>query len=79
VVKVAKPQQDMRFDVPTIGRGTLRTMIEAGGAVLAVEADQTIVLDEAELAEMANQNNLIIVARRDPGQGAREEPNCDAA
>ena len=38
VVKVAKPQQDMRFDVPTIGMGTLETMVEAGARVLAVEA-----------------------------------------
>ena len=42
VIKVAKPQQDMRFDVPTIGRGTLQTMLEAGGRVLAVEAHRTI-------------------------------------
>ena len=38
VVKVAKPQQDMRFDVPTIGLGTLQTMVESPGRVLAVEA-----------------------------------------
>ena len=47
MVKVAKPQQDMRFDVPTIGLGTLETMVEAGGRVLAVEAGRTILLDRA--------------------------------
>src|SRR5262249_5998227 len=43
VVKVAKPQQDMRFDVPTIGLGTIESMIAAGAKVLAIEARKTIV------------------------------------
>jgi len=67
VVKTAKPQQDMRFDVPTIGRRTLETMVEAGAAVLAVEAGRTIVLDRPELIEYANQNKLVIVALENPG------------
>ena len=54
VVKVAKPQQDMRFDVPTIGLGTLQTMVEAGGEVLAVEADRTILIDEPQFVQFAN-------------------------
>jgi len=62
VVKTAKPRQDMRFDVPTIGLGTLQTMVEAGAAVLAVEADRTIVLNESEVIDFANRNRLIIVA-----------------
>ena len=62
VVKVAKPQQDMRFDVPTIGQGTLQTMLEAGGRVLAVEAHRTIVLDEPGLIDFANRNKMIIVS-----------------
>ncbi|WP_233148151.1 LpxI family protein [Rhodopirellula sp. MGV] len=40
VVKVAKPQQDMRFDVPTIGVGTLQTMVEAGATTLVLEAEK---------------------------------------
>ena len=48
VVKVAKPQQDMRFDVPTVGCATIETLHRAGGRVLAVEADKTIVLDQAQ-------------------------------
>lgn len=55
VVKVAKPQQDMRFDVPTIGIGTLESMREAGAKVLAVEADQTIALDQANLKRAAQE------------------------
>jgi DUF1009 family protein len=66
VVKVAKPQQDMRFDVPTIGCRTLQTMLEAGGRVLAVEADRTIILDEPDLIDFANQNRLVIVALNKP-------------
>jgi len=62
VVKVAKPQQDMRFDVPTIGIGTLKTLVAAGGKVLAVEAGKTILLDEPEVIEFANHHGLVVVA-----------------
>ena len=62
VVKTAKPQQDMRFDVPTVGLRTLKTMAEAGGKVLAVEARRTIILDQPELIDFANRNRLIVVA-----------------
>ncbi len=66
VVKVAKPQQDMRFDVPTVGLSTLQTMLDAGGRVLAVEAGKTIVLDQQETVDFANRNKLIIVALPNP-------------
>jgi hypothetical protein len=62
VVKVAKPQQDMRFDVPTIGLGTLETMVAAGAAVLAIEADKTILLDEPQVIAFADRHRLAIVA-----------------
>ena len=62
VVKVAKPQQDMRFDVPTIGRGTLETMLHSGAAVLAVEAGKTILLDQAETMAFADSHKLAIVS-----------------
>lgn len=62
IVKVAKPQQDMRFDVPTIGRGTVETAVAAGAAVLAVEAGKTIVLDRDEVVRYANDHGLAIVA-----------------
>jgi DUF1009 family protein len=65
VVKVAKPQQDMRFDVPTIGMGTMETLVAAGARTLAVEADKTILLDEAEVIEFANQHKLCLVALMD--------------
>ena len=66
VVKVAKPAQDMRFDVPTVGKQTIESMREAGGRVLAIEADRTILIDEAETLALANQYGIAIVSRRDP-------------
>jgi len=66
VVKVAKPQQDMRFDVPTIGLGTLRAMQESGARVLAVEAGKTIIIDEAEVVDFADRNKMVIVALDHP-------------
>jgi len=62
VVKVAKPQQDMRFDVPTIGIGTIETLAQARGKLLAIEAGKTIVLDQDEVVRLANQHGISIVA-----------------
>lgn len=62
VVKVAKPQQDMRFDVPTVGLGTLQSMAAAGGRTLAIEAGRTIVLNAREVREFADQHGLIVIA-----------------
>jgi len=67
VVKVAKPQQDMRFDVPTIGRSTMETIRAAGGRVLAIEAGKTILLDCREVIEFANQNGLVLVSLENSG------------
>jgi hypothetical protein len=62
IVKVAKPQQDMRFDVPTVGVRTLRTMVAAGAKVLAIEAGRTILLDDAEFRAYAAEHKLSVVA-----------------
>jgi DUF1009 family protein len=70
LVKVAKPQQDMRFDVPTIGMGTLESMVAAGGRVLAIEAGKTILIDEPEVIEFANRHGISIVAL-ESGQAAQ--------
>ncbi len=66
VVKVAKPRQDMRFDVPTIGTDTVETLKRAGGRVLAIEAGKTIVLDQQETIALADRYGLIIVSIREP-------------
>jgi len=63
VVKVAKPQQDMRFDVPTIGCQTIESMKKAGALVLAIEADKTIVIDQDETVALADRYGISIVAR----------------
>lgn len=62
VVKVAKPQQDMRFDVPTIGIGTIETLAAARGKLLAIEAGRTIVLDQTEVVRLADKYGIALVA-----------------
>ncbi len=62
VVKVAKPQQDMRFDVPTVGCSTVEGLHKAGGRVLAVEAGKTIIIDEDETVALADRHGITIVA-----------------
>jgi hypothetical protein len=62
VVKVAKPQQDMRFDVPTVGEQTIETMKRAGATVLGIEAGKTILLDEAKTLALADRYGIAVVA-----------------
>ena len=63
VIKASKPQQDMRFDVPTIGPDTISTMLEAGAKVLAIECEKTLLIDKEELIKVANKSGIAIVAR----------------
>ena len=65
LVKVAKPQQDMRFDVPTIGTSTIENLHKARARVLAIEADKTIVIDQPEVVALADRYGLTIVALPD--------------
>lgn len=62
VVKVAKPNQDMRFDVPTVGADTIHSMHAAGGRVLAIEAGMTIIIDPEEVSKLADKLGITIVA-----------------
>jgi DUF1009 family protein len=62
VVKVAKPNQDMRFDVPVIGIATVETMIRAGASCLSIEAGRTLLFDRDSLLERASQAGIAIVA-----------------
>ena len=62
VVKVAKPNQDMRFDVPVIGVATIRTMIAAGATCLSVEAGRTLLFDPAAIIAAADEAGIAIVA-----------------
>ena len=62
VVKVAKPQQDLRFDVPVIGVVTVETMIRAGASCLSVEAGRTLLFDREALVKRADEAGIAIVA-----------------
>lgn len=63
VVKVAKPNQDMRFDVPTIGLKTLDALIQAKARVLAFEAGKTILLDRKRFVDRANEHKMTVVSK----------------
>ncbi|MDW8223727.1 MAG: UDP-2,3-diacylglucosamine diphosphatase LpxI [Gemmatales bacterium] len=65
LVKVAKPQQDLRFDLPTVGPNTIQAMHQAGGTVIAIEADKTILVDRVATVALANRFGLILVALTD--------------
>jgi hypothetical protein len=62
VVKVAKPNQDMRFDVPVVGIATIEAMIRAGARCLSIEAGRTLLFDRDRLIERAAQKDIAIVA-----------------
>jgi DUF1009 family protein len=62
IVKVAKPNQDMRFDVPVIGIRTIEVMVAAGASCLSVEAGSTLLFDRETLLQQANAAGIAIVA-----------------
>ena len=64
VVKVAKPKQDMRFDVPVIGLSTVETMLRAGASCLSIEAGKTLLFDRDAFLEAASRAGIAIVAAR---------------
>ena len=64
VVKVAKPKQDMRFDVPVVGLSTVETMLRAGASCLSIEAGKTLLFDRDALLERASKAGIAIVAAR---------------
>lgn len=62
VVKVAKPSQDMRFDVPVVGVPTVQTMIQAGASCLCLTANKTLIFDRTEMIKLANSKRISIIA-----------------
>ncbi|MBZ5509122.1 MAG: UDP-2,3-diacylglucosamine diphosphatase LpxI [Acidobacteriia bacterium] len=62
VVKVAKPNQDMRFDVPVIGLKTIETMVRAGATCLAIDAGKCLFLDGEKIVQAADEAGIAIVA-----------------
>jgi DUF1009 family protein len=66
IVKVAKPDQDMRFDVPVIGLATIQSMRVAGASALSIDAGRTLVLDGEHVLASANEASIAIVGRPVP-------------
>jgi len=66
VVKVAKPDQDPRFDLPAIGLRTVEMLVDARAAALAFEAHSTVVLDRKELVELADANGIALIGVEAP-------------
>jgi DUF1009 family protein len=62
VVKVSKPQQDMRFDVPVVGLPTIESMKKAGATALAIDAERTLLFDREKLIELADAAGIAIQA-----------------
>ena len=63
VVKVAKPNQDMRFDVPVVGVATIRAMRTAGASALSIDAGRTLVIDGDAVFSAADEAGITIVGR----------------
>jgi UDP-2,3-diacylglucosamine hydrolase len=72
-VKVSKPKQDMRFDVPVVGLPTVEAMQKAGVTGLALDAGRTLLFDRAKLVEMADAAGITIqaFAQREETPGAK--------
>jgi hypothetical protein len=62
IVKVAKPKQDKRFDIPAIGMRTLRTMRHKKASLIAVEANETIIVDQEKVVQYADEHGIVIMA-----------------
>lgn len=62
VVKVSKPNQDLRFDVPSVGVGTIKTMDEVKASVLVVETGKTLLFDRKEMIHLADEKGIAIVS-----------------
>ena len=62
VVKVSKPQQDLRFDVPSVGLDTVKIMAQVKASVLAIEAGKTLIFDKHEMISYANQLRMTITS-----------------
>ena len=64
IIKVAKPNQDMRFDVPVVGVATIRAMQAAGATVLSIDAGRTLMIDGDAIIAAADAGGIAIVGRR---------------
>ncbi|MFH1152595.1 MAG: UDP-2,3-diacylglucosamine diphosphatase LpxI [Pseudomonadota bacterium] len=65
VIKLCKPNQDQRFDLPSTGLDTVRVMSESGAGVLVLEAGKSLAFDREEMIRLADKNNMVIFAMED--------------
>jgi DUF1009 family protein len=63
IVKVAKPNQDMRFDVPVVGVSTIEAMAAAGASALSIDAGKTLMIDGEAIIRAADEAGICIVGR----------------
>ncbi|HHT9133115.1 MAG TPA: UDP-2,3-diacylglucosamine diphosphatase LpxI domain-containing protein, partial [Candidatus Tripitaka californicus] len=61
-IKVARENLDLRFDIPTVGPETVKTLKDAGVSCLAIEAGKTLVLDKGEMIRLADKEGISIIA-----------------
>src|SRR6202522_880457 len=78
VVKVSKPRQDMRFDVPVIGLKTIEVMRQSNATALAIDAGRTLLFDRAALIHAADEAHIAIQAFAPEGIGAKASPKSEA-
>ena len=64
LVKVAKPNQDMRFDVPTVGAGTVANLAKHGAKMLVIEAGKTVILDREAMIAAADRLGVVVLSRK---------------
>ncbi len=65
VIKICKPQQDLRFDLPTVGPDTIQSMKEVKASVLAIEAGKTLILQKEAFLKEAKEANIAVVGIKD--------------
>ncbi|MDX9834468.1 MAG: UDP-2,3-diacylglucosamine diphosphatase LpxI [Desulfobulbus sp.] len=70
VVKLKKPDQDFRFDLPATGEKTIATLAAVKGAVLAVEAGQSLLFDQAAMVRAADKAGIVVIGLREDDEGA---------
>ncbi len=79
MIKVARPNQDMRFDVPTVGPQTLRNLKDARCACLVVEAGKTLIVDKPQTLALADELKIAIIGKQaDETEASDEAENSDA-
>jgi DUF1009 family protein len=74
IIKVAKPNQDMRFDVPIVGLATIQAMRRAGARALSVDAGKTLIFDRDAFFASANDGGIAVVGRTPAAQAAPAQP-----